>query len=47
MGLLRCVKKLNRAISLFRDIEMSCYLIFFKEVISLDNKRGCSRASER
>lgn len=47
MGLLRLVEKLTKAKILFRDTKRSYCLIFFKAVISLGNKRGCSKASAR
>ena len=47
MKLVRHVKKLTKAKSLFKDRNKFCYFTFFRVAISFSNKRGCFRTLAR
>ena len=47
MKLVRHVKKLTKAKSLFKDRNKFCNFTFFRVAISFSNKRGCFRTLAR
>ena len=47
MKLVKRVKKLTKAKSLFKDRNKFCYFTFFRAAISFNNKKGCFRTLAR